>query len=437
MYRPNGQISKRKTVQLMVALTILAWATETLMHQWGFGAVVSAATQPIDADPQEKFVPADPQGLGATIELRGEATIIGADLKLKQVCRWNDADNAAMGPLADLIIAHMDPAKPFKSITVDQIKQTLHEAGVNLSGINFVGTMSCTINRSDAQYDPHAGLNQWIDARSGDQAGDTSPAAAVPAPGAPAAQMAAAQTAAGQMPAEPVLAKPQSGQQSPYHTLQELLIANVADRLNLPVDSLQVDFKPLDEKVLNLCEPHFKFQIEPTRVHNLGTVEWDVTVITANGNQQVTLSAHARAWETQAVLTKPLAYHQLIQDSDVQEKRTMVETLPDNPLVSKAQAVGTQAARELKPGMVLDSRMLDAVQLVRMGEYVTITVAQGGVSIKTVARAMEAGSLGQTIKVKNETTHDIFDVVVSGPQQGSLNGDGPPPSTPGNVALSN
>jgi flagella basal body P-ring formation protein FlgA len=210
----------------------------------------------------------------------------------------------------------------------------------------------------------------------------------------------------------------------------------VADRLNLPVDSLQMAFKPLDEKVLNLCEPHFKFQIEPTRVRNLGTVEWDVTIITANGNQEVTLSANARAWESQAVLMKPLAYHQLIQETDITEKRALVEILPDNPLVTKAQAAGTQASRDLKPGTVLDARMLDPVQLVRMGEFVTITVANGGVSIKTVARSMEAGSLGQTIKVKNETTRDIYDVVITGPQQASLNTDAPP-STPGNVAMGN
>ncbi len=238
---------------------------------------------------------------------------------------------------------------------------------------------------------------------------------------------------AGRSPADPALAKPQSGGDKPYHTLRELLVLNVADRLNLPADSLQIDFKPLDEKVLNLCEPHFKFQIEPTRVRNLGTVEWDVTVITANGNQEVTLSANARAWETQAVLTKPLAYHQLIQEGDVEEKRAMVETLPDNPLVSKSQAVGTQASRDLKPGTVLDGHMLDPVQLVRMGEYVTITVAHGGVSIKTVARAMEAGSLGQTVKVKNETTHDIYDVVVSGPAAGVVEFRHAVPA-PGNVA---
>ena len=34
-------LGKKKTVQLMVILTILAWATQTLFHQWGYGAVIS------------------------------------------------------------------------------------------------------------------------------------------------------------------------------------------------------------------------------------------------------------------------------------------------------------------------------------------------------------------------------------------------------------
>ena len=37
MNNNNPRLSKRKQVQLLVVLTILAWATQTLMHQWGFG----------------------------------------------------------------------------------------------------------------------------------------------------------------------------------------------------------------------------------------------------------------------------------------------------------------------------------------------------------------------------------------------------------------
>jgi flagella basal body P-ring formation protein FlgA len=400
MYTPNGRISKRKTVQLMIALTILAWATQTLMHQWGFGAEVNAS-QPALEDIQEKFVPADPAGIGATLEMRKEATIVGPEIKLKQVCRWMTADNAAIAPIADLVVARITPGKPFKSISVNEIKSGLRDAKVNLAGINFVGVMSCTINRSDAQYDERVAMQQWIEAKTGDQPGVT-PATT---------------------PVEP--AKPQAAENKSVHTLRDLLTSDVAERLNTPIDSLQMNFRPLDEKVLNLSEPLFKFQIEPTRVRNLGNVEWDVTVISDGSNKKVTIAAQARAWQNQAVLAKPLAFRQLIQEGDVTERRVLVDSLPDQPLITKTQAVGQQASRDLKPGSVIDARMVDPVELVKSGQFVTITVAHGGVSIKTVARAMEGGSLGQTIKVKNETTKDIYDVVLTGPQTASLNADAP------------
>jgi flagella basal body P-ring formation protein FlgA len=69
--------------------------------------------------------------------------------------------------------------------------------------------------------------------------------------------------------------------------------------------------------------------------------------------------------------------------------------------------------------------MIDPIQLVKTGQYVTIGVSQGGVQVKTVARALEAGAFGQSIKVKNETTKDIFDVTVTGPQTATLSAPAP------------
>jgi hypothetical protein len=42
------------------------------------------------------------------------------------------------------------------------------------------------------------------------------------------------------------------------------------------------------------------------------------------------------------------------------------------------------------------------------------------VSVKTVAKAMEGGSYGQTIRVKNEATNETYEVVLTGPQEGTM-----------------
>ena len=85
----------------------------------------------------------------------------------------------------------------------------------------------------------------------------------------------------------------------------------------------------------------------------------------------------------------------------------MSDRLPDEPLLTIEQAVGQQAARDLKPGTILTARMVDPVQLIKTGQFVTITLSQGNIRVKTVVRAMESGSYGQTVRVKNESTRHL------------------------------
>ena len=66
----------------------------------------------------------------------------------------------------------------------------------------------------------------------------------------------------------------------------------------------------------------------------------------------------------------------------------------------------------------------------KSGQFVTITVRQGGVQISTVAQAMESGSYGQTIRVRNEETRDIFEVTMTGPQTATMDSA---PSTAANA----
>ena len=127
MYGNGRPLGMRKRIQVLVAVVLLAWATQTLLHQWGFGAEIPADQS------TEKFVPGTDRFVaGATLELRGDATIVGSDVKLKQVCRWSDADAHVFAPVADLVVMRLSNKSPYKAITVDQIRSVLHDAGVNL-----------------------------------------------------------------------------------------------------------------------------------------------------------------------------------------------------------------------------------------------------------------------------------------------------------------
>lgn len=84
------------------------------------------------------------------------------------------------------------------------------------------------------------------------------------------------------------------------------------------------------------------------------------------------------------------------------------------------QCVGQQAATDLRPGVVMTAQLVDAVPLVKAGQLVTVNLTRGTVQLRSVARAMEQGALGQTIRVRNENTRDVLDVTVTGPQEARL-----------------
>lgn len=418
MYGNGRPLGLRKRMQVVTAVILLAWATQTLLHQWGYGAEVPAAPA---EDATEKFVPGSARfAEGGTLEVRGDATIYGPEIKLKQICRWADSDAQVFLPVADLVIARVDHGSPFRAITVDQIRTTLHDAGMNLAIVKFAGPMSCTITRSDAHYDEQTALRLWAAAK--DSAQDD---AVTGRRGDGEKEKTDARTASDTIPPSPPLpvtpsASPPSSDESPAKSLRNLLIEDLSVRLSIPKDKLEVTFNPADDKLLNLSEPLFKFNIQPRRVQDLGDVSWNVAVLSGSGSQKGVVNATARAWQTQVVVSKPLTYGQVIQGDDLAERRVLSDQLPGDPLLAREQAVGQQASRELKVGAVMSAHMVDAVPLAKPGQLVTITLTVGSVRVKTVARAMEAGAYGQAIRVRNETTRDTFEVVLIGPQQGTM-----------------
>lgn len=171
---------------------------------------------------------------------------------------------------------------------------------------------------------------------------------------------------------------------------------------------------------MKLFEPHFQFHAALKRGRNLSNVTWTVTITSDGQSQSATISASVRYWQDQVVASQPLAYKQVIRAADILQRRTLVDQLEESPVLKVDQVVGNMAALEIKPGTVITARLVDPVPLVRSGQLVTVSLQQGNIQLKTVARAMESGTFGQTIRVRNETTRNVFEVVMSGPQEATL-----------------
>jgi flagella basal body P-ring formation protein FlgA len=401
MYAP-GHI--RWTIRLAVLLAILALAAELLAPAWVRG------DEPIEPG-VERFVPGAGRPFGATLEVRGEVSVIGDEVRLKSVCRWADSDRTAFEPIGELVLFRLSKATPFRTLTVKELRDTLNEAGVNLAVVRFAGATSCTVSRTDVKFDERTALEQWIEER---EKGAGKPGLIE----APATQPAEARTAAAAQSGGAV-EEPKA-----FKSLRDFVVGEISSRLNVPVEQLQLRFNPADQKVLNLSEPHFRFNVSTPRNRNLGDVTWEVTIVAdgteGKGAQKASVTANVKAWQNQVIVHKPLAARQLIRGEDLIDRRALVDHLPEDALVTREQVVGQMAGRELKPGTLLTARLVEASILVKSGQLVSVLLTQGTIQAKTVAKAMEQGTMGQTIRVKNETTGNVFDVVVTGQQTAKL-----------------
>ena len=397
-------ITARQKIRIMVGLTILAWATQTLFQQWGFGQEAT----------EERFVPAATLPVGATLELRGEATVVGQEVSLKQIARWDDRDAEFFGPVADLVVLRIGPKQPFRAIKLEDLRQLLYDAGVNLGSIRFSGATACTVTRSDVEFDERTALEQWASAKgtTDDSHDEPAPARAKPVDDSP------------RPPAVEVFTPPTTQpvvEHEPARSLKQLLLADLAERLAVDVNLIQLTFSQRDQKLLVLAEPQFSFDVTPRRVRNLGPVTWEV-VIRSEGlkPQKITIDATARLWQSHLVTARSLAFGQVLREEDFKQERVLVDRLPEDLILTREQALHQSSVRQLPAGTVLTARLVEAVPLVRTGQFVTITLKRGSVMIRTVARAMDGGGFGQAIRVKNEATKDIYEVVITGAQEAQI-----------------
>ena len=89
--------------------------------------------------------------------------------------------------------------------------------------------------------------------------------------------------------------------------------------------------------------------------------------------------------------------------------------LPRNVLRDLEQAAGLQLARGLARGTPLLPGYLRSEARVRRGDSVSVRMEGAGLQVRLEARALEAGSLGETIRVENRKTRYRFQAEVTGP----------------------
>lgn len=89
--------------------------------------------------------------------------------------------------------------------------------------------------------------------------------------------------------------------------------------------------------------------------------------------------------------------------------------VPPGLVTARGELAGQSAARDLRAGEPLRAADLKPTPLVLAGDTVELQVRRGSVAVSVRALARQAGSLGQTIPVRNELTGRLVNARVAGP----------------------
>ncbi|GAA6131675.1 flagellar basal body P-ring formation chaperone FlgA [Halopseudomonas sabulinigri] len=117
------------------------------------------------------------------------------------------------------------------------------------------------------------------------------------------------------------------------------------------------------------------------------------------------------------VSARPLARNSLLSATDLTLKERDTSLLRDKYLVDPQQAIGMRLTRPVPPDTIITFAVVEQNEVVQRGDKVVISASNSNVSVKMPGEALESGTLGAQIRVRNTRSNREIKARVSGPGQ--------------------
>lgn len=125
--------------------------------------------------------------------------------------------------------------------------------------------------------------------------------------------------------------------------------------------------------------------------------------------------AHVKLYRAVVVTTAPVARLTALSKSLLELRELDVSTLRGSYFTDIKRVIGMQAKRALLPDVPVTANQIEPPIIVKKGEMVLITANSGSLIVKTPAKALMDGRLGQQISVQNRRSKRIVDATVVAP----------------------
>jgi flagellar basal body P-ring formation protein FlgA len=161
----------------------------------------------------------------------------------------------------------------------------------------------------------------------------------------------------------------------------------------------EVEAVAIDARLkLNRCATALDATVERAITRGHGTVAVSCREPTA---WRLFVPVRARNDVAVLVLARNVQPGEVLTASDLAIAERSSASLPYDYLSDSKQAVGLTIRRTQPAGAVVTAAALEAPEVVRRGELVTLTAGDGSIAVKSAGVALEPGRLGQRIKIRS------------------------------------
>jgi flagellar basal body P-ring formation protein FlgA len=158
----------------------------------------------------------------------------------------------------------------------------------------------------------------------------------------------------------------------------------------------------------------------PNNLRDLGAVDVEVyindelyMVFDPSPYLSVTITTYAAAHDIER--------DQVLTEADVDQIETDISALPSSDVYeSLDEIIGMAARMNIQVGRIFTDGMLALPTLVERGEELVVYISLGSAAITLHGIALDSGSLGDEIRVKNPDTNTIITAEVSGPSTATI-----------------
>jgi flagella basal body P-ring formation protein FlgA len=144
--------------------------------------------------------------------------------------------------------------------------------------------------------------------------------------------------------------------------------------------------------------------LETTRPGHLGI---DYRSIAGSDEVRFQLRAIADEWRTIPVATRPLTKGMIISGGDIQLQRVNGTSVGRDAVENLGDLVGRTVTKDIGQGEMFRSNSVATPALVASGSKVTLLVRHKRLEASASGIALEAGALGQEIRVRNQQSNKI------------------------------